>query len=165
MKNIRSIWKVSFTALLLAVFCVVTTEVVDAKTVTTSNSFISQDAFIYFTDVYKREDYKYSLVASEHVYNSAYNYVNYYYVCLTNEEVNVTNSTNASATCEKLLRYSRNDNSYTATILSDSELKVQDTLYYYLDNKDYFIPTHLFIISILTSISLLLIIFMAIFRS
>lgn len=164
MIDIKSICRISITALLVAVFCVLTTDVVDAKTLTTSNSFISQEAYNYFDDVYSREDYKYSILASEHYQNSAYNYVSYYYLCLTNNEVDVSDSTNVTATCEKLLRYQRVDNSYSATILSDNELKVEDTLYYYLDKKDYYVESHLFIIAILSCLSFLTLVLLVIFR-
>lgn len=165
MISLKSIWKVSCKALFIAGLCLVATNVAEAKTVTTSNSFIDQNAYTYFNDVYSRENYKYGVMTYEYYQNvSSYNYTPYYYLCLTNEEIDVSNSTNVTSSCEKLLRYSRENNTYTAETLNDNELKVSNTLYYYFDNKEYYVHSYLFIIAILSVISCLFTIFILIFK-
>lgn len=163
MKNMKSILNVSFKALFIAVLCFVATEVAEAKTITSTNTFFDQSSFNYFSDVYDREDYKYSIMTSESIQNSSFNYLTYYYVCLSNDEPNVTNTTNVKASCDKLIRYYRNNNSFNVDLLSDDELSIQNGVYYYFSNKYYFLECILFIIAVLICLCFLYFVIIDIF--
>lgn len=148
MKNMKSIWKYSFKALLIAVFSVVACSHADAKTVTDSYNYLDTNSLNYYQNVYMREDYKYSILTSEYVNLGSYNTVTYYYLCLTNTEVDVSNTSNVNATCDKLYQYYRQNNVYHVEKLEDSNLSINDSLYYYQDSKHYVNYTFLFIIAI-----------------
>lgn len=166
MCSLKSIWKVSFKALLIAVFCLVATDVAEAKTITSSNSFIDSNSLNYFQNIYEREEYKYSILASEYVqYTGSYNSTTYYYLCLTDSAVDVSNTSNVSATCNKLYQYYRLNNVYEVEQLNDNNLTIQNTLYYFQDNKYYYNYTYIYIICIIVTTLFVYILLKDLFRS
>lgn len=166
MPNITNILKRSLRLLLFAFLCFSFTYHVNAKTISQSSSFIDSSTRDYFNDVYVREEYKYSILASEYVQNTgSYNSYTYYYLCLTNDKPNVGDTMNLNATCDKLYRYHRNSSVYDIEKLTDNELKVSNAIYYFSDNKQYFLTTYLFILVLFLLVFLFYVIIRDIFRS
>lgn len=130
MLNLRSILKYSFRLLLIVVLSTSAAEAASAKTIYQSNSFIDSNALDYFDNLYKREDYKNYLLATEYVQISQYNYTTYYYMCLTNDKIDTSNSLNVSSNCEKMYVYYRQNNIYNLESYNDNELNVQNSVYY-----------------------------------
>lgn len=132
-----------FKAFIIAVFCVVATPVADAKTVTNSQVFISEDRLLYFENLYKRSDYNQYLLVAEDNLDNYYSYTDYY-ICLSNEDIKSTDNLNASLNCEEMYRYYRlSNNNYDLVKVEDNNLTAQDSLFYssniydidYVENK------------------------------
>lgn len=119
-----------FKAFIIAVFCVVATPVADAKTVTDSQEFISEDRLLYFENLYKRSDYNHYLLVAEDNVDNYYSYTDYY-ICLSNEDIEITDNLNASLNCEEMYRYYRiSNNNYDLVKVNDNNLIVEDSLFY-----------------------------------
>lgn len=148
MQSMKSILKRhSFKALLIAVLCVVATQVADAKTVSSSYNYLDESTLNYVENIYARSNYKYSVVANEYI-SSGYNYISYYYICLTNDSLDTTNTTSITSNCEELYRFYRTNNAYSFETISDNSLIVNNSIYYYFDNKNYFSDSIIYIICI-----------------
>lgn len=144
-------------AMLLIVFSLVTTKVVEAKTITSSVSFGDSTRLDYFENIFERSEYNHYLLAIDSV-SSGYSSYLYYYLCLTNSKVNVTNQVNASATCEEMYVYYRNSsNEYVLEKYEDNELVVKNSVYY-LGNTSllYYVTVAIFIILTVFMLSWLL---------
>lgn len=136
MNNLKSILKHSFTIVLLLVLSTFATDVASAKTIYQSNSFIDSNILDYFDNVYKRENYKNYLLATEYVQISQYSYTTYYYMCLTNDSIDTSNTLSVSSSCDKMYVYYRQNNVYTLESYNDSSLTVQNSVYYSVTNKN-----------------------------
>lgn len=135
LNNLKSILKYKFLILAFIVigFSAVTTQVVSAKTITSSVAFADDTRLKYFENLYKRSDYDYYLLSIENISNN-YSSYNDYYFCLTNENIVVTDEFNASATCDKLFTYYRDtDNKYVLEQVDDNELIINNSVYYTSD--------------------------------
>lgn len=163
MTDLLSMLKVSIKAFLIAGFCLVATDVAEAKTLNTSSSFIDQSTFNYFSDVYEREDYKYGIFSSEYIQNTGYNYTTYYYLCLTNSDIDISNTSSVNASCDKLIRYHRSNNVYETELLNDNKLIINDSIYYYFNDKQYIIEVCLFILALFMTVSFLYIVIKDVF--
>lgn len=130
MLNLKSILKYSFRLLLIVVLSTFATDVASAKTIYQSNSFIDSNVLDYFDNLYKRENYKNYLLATEYVQISQYNYTTYYYMCLTNDPIDTSNSLNVSSSCDKMYVYYRQNNVYNLETYNDNNLVVQNSVYY-----------------------------------
>lgn len=137
--NIKNILKkASFCFLLLGVFSLVAPQGAEAKTITNSYNLASTSQIDYFDNLYKRSGYKYYLLGLSS--NDSY-YSNDYYFCLSNSNIIVSDSFNASANCSELYRYYRSsNNNYLLEKVNDSSLEFVNSIYYtsnYFDNFHY----------------------------
>lgn len=148
MNNLKNTLKHSFRLLLIVVLSTFATTVASAKTITSSSNFIDDTVINYANNIYDREDYKSYLLAQEYINNGTYNYTTYYYLCLTNEKIDTSNTLNVNATCDVVYRYYRNNNIYVSEKLSDKELNVINSIYYTKTGKNYVIEKLLITISI-----------------
>lgn len=148
MNNLKNIVKHSFRLLLIVVLSTFATTVASAKTINQSSNFIDESIINYANNIYEREDYKNYLLAQEYINNGSYNYYTYYYLCLTNDKIDTTNSLNVSSSCDVLYRYYRNNNTYNIEKLNDKELSVNESIYYIKSSKNYVIEKLLITISI-----------------
>ncbi len=139
MNNIKNILKYSFRLLLIVGFSTFATKVASAKTINQSTDVINDNILKYFENVYEREDYKNYLLASEYVNNGGYNYTTYYYMCLTNEKIDTSNTLNVTSSCEKTYRYYRSNNVYVLEKINDNSITVNNSIYYVYQIKTYII--------------------------
>lgn len=136
-KHLKNIVKHSFRLLLIVVLSTFATSVASAKTINGNTQVLDDSRYDYFYNLYKRSDYKNYLLSIEYVNNGSYNYYTYYYICLTNDDINITNSINASSNCEEMYRWnyrSSTDNSLEK--INDSTLSVTNSVYYTNDSYD-----------------------------
>ena len=148
MSNLKNIVKYSFRLLLIVVLSTFATTVASAKIINQSSNFIDESIINYANNIYEREDYKNYLLAQEYINNGSYNYYTYYYLCLTNDKIDTTNTLNVSSSCDVLYRYYRNNNTYNIEKLNDKELNVNESIYYTKSSKNYVIEKLLITISI-----------------
>lgn len=148
MNNLKNTLKHSFRLLLIVVLSTFATTVASAKTISQSSNFIDDSVITYANNIYEREDYKYYLLAQEYINNGSYNYITYYYLCLTNEKIDATNTLNVSSSCDTLYRYYRSNSIYNIEKLNDNELNVNNSIYYTKSCKNYVIEKLLVTISI-----------------
>ncbi len=135
MNNLKNIVKPSFRLLLIVVLSTFATAVASAKTIyNSSSSTISTDILEFFDNIYDREDYKRYILANEYI-GSGYNYTNNYYMCLTNEDIDTSNSLSVNSSCEKMYLYYRDSGSYVFEELSDNELIIDNSIYYVYENN------------------------------
>lgn len=130
MNNLKSILKHSFRLLLIVVLSTFATDVASAKTINGSMTFLDSNTLTYFENIYERENYKNYVLASEYVNVGSYNYTNYYYLCLTNDNVDSTDTMNINVSCDKLFLSYRLNNTQNLSLLSDDNLNVIDSVYY-----------------------------------
>lgn len=138
MTNTKNILKNSFRLLLIVVLSAFATSVASAKTISDNMTTASDSMFTYFNNLYERSGYKNYLMSIEYIPASSgyYSYTNYY-VCLTNEDVVINDSVNASANCEELYKYNyRSYSDYTYEKLTDNSLTVTNGVYYTNDIND-----------------------------
>lgn len=138
LNNLKDILKNKFLIflMLLIVFSLVATKVAEAKTITSSVSFGDSTRLDYFDNIFERSKYNHYLLAIENV-SSGYSSYSYYYLCLTNDVINVVDQVNASANCEEMYVYYRNSNSdYVLEKIEDNELIVNNSVYY-IENTSY----------------------------
>lgn len=131
MQNMKSILRHSFRLLLIVVLSTFATMVASAKTITSTSNIIDTSTLEYFENIYKRSNYKNYVMASEYVQTgTSYNYITYYYLCLSNEKINVTDPVNVNASCDLLYRSYRNSNTYILEKVIDNTLRVNNNIYY-----------------------------------
>ncbi len=150
MNNMKSILKkISFCILTATVFCVSATEVAHAKTVTNNYTYIDSSRLDFFNNIYMRSNYKSYLLATE-ITSSGYNNYTSYYYCLSNDIIDTTDTLNTTLNCDKLYRYVRNSsNEYVLEPITDTELKVIDSIYYSNSMYDKGIPTKAYLLAII----------------
>lgn len=139
LNNMKSILKYSFSFLIIAVLSTFATSVASAKTITQSNSLISEDMLNYFNNIYEREDYKNYLLVNEYVSNGSYNSINYYYMCLTNDIIDTSDTLNVVSSCDKIYRVYRSNSSYVLENYHDNSLSISNSIYYAENGKKYYI--------------------------
>lgn len=121
---------VNFNRLLFTIgFCLVTTHVVEAKTIYNNNYVGNSNYITMFENMFERSDYPDYLLSIENVTSGYSSYDNYYF-CLSNK-VEVTNQLTAKANCEEMYLYSRDNNSsYHLEKINDNYLEVSNSVYY-----------------------------------
>lgn len=129
MNSMKNILRISFSVLISIAFSLVTTQVVEAKTITNTNDFVSDEMLTYFENVYVRSKYKNYLLSSEY-YGDRYDYTTYYYICLTNEDITMSDGINASANCEEMYRVYRSNYDYVFEKINDNSLSINNSVYY-----------------------------------
>lgn len=163
MRNTRNILRIS-TVLALCFFSFLFTYDVNAKTISSSNSFIDTNTRDYFYDVYDRQSYSFSILSSEYVYNgTGYGSTTYYYLCLTNDKPDVSSMADVNASCDKLYRFHRDGSTYDFELLSDTNLTVSNSIYYFVDSKHFLHIAYLVIIAVLLGVLVFYLIFKDLF--
>lgn len=115
--------------LFIAVLCVVAPVGADAKTVSGSLNYASEERLLYFENLFKRSGYQNYLLVIENVDISYYS-SNSYYICLT-DYVEFTDNLNASATCGEMYHYYRySNNDYILEKIDDDTLTVNNSVFY-----------------------------------
>ena len=115
---------------LIIVFSFVATKVAEAKTITSSVSFSDETRLTYVEDVYKRSNYNHYLLGIENT-SSGYSSVNNYYLCLTDNDIEITDELNAISSCEKMYTYYRNsDGDYVLEEYNDNILIMKNSVFY-----------------------------------
>lgn len=137
MNNLKNIVKYSFSFILVAVLSTFATKVASAKTITQSTNYIDANTMAYFKNLYEREDYKNYLVSTEYVTSGSYNNITYYYVCLTNDKIDTSNTLNVSSNCNKMYRFYRSNSIYYLEKVNDNKLVVNNSIYYAENGKNY----------------------------
>lgn len=136
----------------LTCFSIFTTKVVDAKTINSSSLFADSTRLDYVDNLFKRSKYHYYLLSVENTYNGYSNY-SYYYLCLTNESINITDTINASANCDEMYVYYRNgSNNYVLEKYNDNKLVVNNSVYYTSNTIDNLRIIEVMIVSIFISL-------------
>lgn len=132
MNNIKDCLKTSFRFLVIVtVLSTFATSVASAKTVTSTSSVIDSATLDYFENIYKRSNYKNYVIASEYITSGVgYNYITYYYFCLSNQQIEVSDPINVNASCDVLYRSYRNNNTYVLERQYDNNLIVSNNIYY-----------------------------------
>lgn len=149
MKNIKNILKVSLLFFVMFIFYDV-----DAKAITSSYNYLDSTTLNYVQNIYEREEYKYGLLSTE-LEGTNYNYITYYYLCLTNDEIDSSSALSSNAKCDTFYRFHRQNNNYYIDKLEDDELKVSNSIFYIYNSKNYIIVSLLFIMAIIMTVSLL----------
>lgn len=100
-----------------------------AMTINDNLRTISDSQRQMFENIYMRSKYDNYILASS--YNSS-GYSNYtdYYLCLTNDKLDVTNVKNIVSNCDELYKYNSYSNSYVFDKLTDNRLNVVNSVYY-----------------------------------
>lgn len=128
----RSIYRsflriIGYVAIILIIgFCA--TRCTKAMTITDNLITISETQLNYFKDIYNRSNYKnYVITSYRTISGTTYTY---YYLCLTNDNLDTSNATNITTNCGELYRYYSYSNNYSMTKLNDNELRLQNSVYY-----------------------------------
>lgn len=125
--NIRNILKkLSFCVFSLIVFCLVATEVAEAKTISNSVNFANTTQLSYFENLFKRSGYKYYILALD----NSDNYYNDYYICLTNDFLDISNEVSLSSSCSEMYRYYRSNSTYNLVKYNDNTLILNNSVFY-----------------------------------
>lgn len=166
MNNIKDLLKNSFRLLLIVVLSTFATSVASAKTISNSVNFADSTRLDYFENLYLNSEYKNYLLSIESI-SSGYSSYSYYYICLTNSDIEISSSLSASSSCDKMYTYYRDSNSnYVLSEYNDNNLVVNNSVYYVSNNDKLFFNEKLLIglnIGVLTF--LLTYVFLKIFRS
>jgi len=130
-----------------------------AMTITDNLRTINEANLNYLVNIYDRNDYKNYIISSDYI-SSGYNGYTNYYLCLTNDELDVSSPGNITSSCSELYRYNSSTNSYSLEKLSDPELKVINSIYYtnslsFQESKKFFTAILLSIIIAIAMISFL----------
>lgn len=162
----KNLLRISFTVIFIAVLSTFATTVASAKTINNSNQFADSTRLDYFENMYKREDYKNYLLSIEYS-GSGYNNYIYYYMCLTNDDINFVNTVTASSSCEKMMRYYRNGSDYIVEDINDNSLVINNSVYYTnsVHEKDYINEKLLIALNVGLFSFFLSFIFLKLFRS
>lgn len=105
-------------------FCVTT--VAKAETITNSQYVINSDVFNMLDNLYSVNNYSNYIMTSTRVYDN-YRYTSYYYLCLTNNDLTISDSLNIFSSCDILYTYNSNDNVLNK---SNNSLSVVNSIYY-----------------------------------
>lgn len=136
-------------------FCA--TRCTKAMTITDNLRTINETQLEMLKNIGERSKYKYYVIASQYI-SSGYNNYTDYFICLTNEQLDVTTPNFLNVTCEKIYKYTNNSNNYSLGEVIDKEFKLSNVTYYtnYNDTQEY-------IFSLLWIISLSLLIYCLIY--
>lgn len=129
--NMKNTWKknlVRFSALALTVLSLVSTQVVEAKTVSDTYNTVNDTYLTVFKNIYEREEYKNYIIFTEND-TSLYSYTAYY-LALTNNDVNIIDGTNMNADIDVLYKYYRSNNIYYLEKVDDKSITLTNSLYY-----------------------------------
>lgn len=113
--------------LLLVGFCA--TRCTKAMIITDNLRTIPESQLTMLKNIAERNNYKYYVITSDYISSGYNNYTNYY-LCLTNEELDITTPNFLETTCEKIYRYTNNSNNYSLGEVVDKEFKLSNVTYY-----------------------------------
>lgn len=100
-----------------------------AMTINDNLRTISDAQRAMFENIYLRSDFDNYILTSSYNSSSYNNYTDYY-LCLTNNKLDVTNVKNIESDCEELYKYNNYSNNYTLEKLNDKNLKINNSVYY-----------------------------------
>lgn len=139
--------------LLLVGFCA--TRCTKAMSITDNLRTINDTQLTMLKDIAERNNYKYYVITSDYISSGYNNYTNYY-LCLTNDQLDVSTPNFLETTCEKIYRYTNNANNYSLGEVVDKNFKLSNVVYYtnYNESRQKVINIML-IITLIGGISLL----------
>ena len=108
-------------------FCA--TRCTKAMTITDNLRTIPETQLTMLKNIAERNNYKYYVITSDYISSGYNNYTNYY-ICLTNEQLDITTPNFLETTCEKIYRYTNNSNNYSLGEVVDKEFKLSNVTYY-----------------------------------
>ena len=150
LKSVKRVFRKLLFGFIIIVFCLVATDVAQAKTISNNFQYIDTARLEYFNNIYLRQDeYSYYLLATDTTTSGYTSYYDYYF-CLTNDEIDTSNVLSVSSNCEKMYRYYRNDSTYVMEEYNDDTLEVNNSMYYTSNNyqRNIDIKAWLFVISV-----------------
>lgn len=100
-----------------------------AMTITDNLRTINETQLTMLKDIGQRSKYKYYVIASEYT-NSGYNNYTNYFICLTNEKIDVSTPNFLNTSCEKIYRYTNSSNNYSMTEIVDKQFNLSNVIYY-----------------------------------
>lgn len=108
-------------------FCA--TRCTKAMTINDNLRTISETQLTLLKDYAESSKYKYYVIASEYNTSGYNNYYNYY-LCLTNEQLDISSPNNLNTTCTEIYRYNNTSNNYSMTKINDSNFTLNNSTYY-----------------------------------
>ncbi len=135
-------------AILLLAFCA--TRCAKALTISDNLLPISDSQLNYLKNVYERSNYKNYVITSNRI-NNNYNTITYYYLCLTNDDLDLSSATSLTSNCNEFYRYNSTNNNYEMIKLNDTELILNNSVYYSSYFKNNIDTNILIIITIILS--------------
>lgn len=108
-------------------FCA--TRCTKAMTINDNLRTISETQLTLLKDYAESSKYKYYVIASEYNTSGYNNYYNYY-LCLTNEQLDISSPNNLNTTCTEIYRYNNSSNTYSMTKINDSNFTLNNSTYY-----------------------------------
>ena len=125
---------------LFSVFCV--TIVAKAETIENNHYTIDTTTRENLMSMFENSNYKNFIISSKRINENNYNYYRYYYLCLTNDELDLTDSMNINSSCDIL--YTLYNNSISIT--NNSNLSVINSIYFSSNNNNIYNNKNIFII-------------------
>lgn len=137
-------------------FCA--TRCTKAMTITDNLRTINETQLEMLKDIGKRSKYKYYVISSDYISSGYNNYTNYY-ICLTNEQLDISTPNFLNTTCEEIYRYTNNSNNYSMAQVVDKQFKLSNVVYYtnYNNSDKYILYINTIIVLILGSLFVYLI--------
>lgn len=126
-----------------------------ALTITDNLRIISDTNFNYLKNVGDTSNFKDYVITSQYINNGNYNYYTRYILCLTNNDLTITNEINMSVNCEKLITYYSYSNDYSYTITTNEQLVIDNSIYYLKDKNTSNIYVFIWAILIILGITLM----------
>lgn len=143
-------------------FCA--TRCTKAMTISDNLRTINETQLTLFEDYAKSSKYKYYVIASEYNTSGYNNYYNYY-LCLTNEQLDVSSPNNLNTTCNEIYRYNNTSNNYSMTKINDNNFTLNNSTYYTnYNSSDLFRDNCLWFLTIIGTSFLIYAIIVGIFR-
>lgn len=150
----------------ISLICAFITQLcVNAQSISNNLRTINESYLTYFENVANSSDFKHFIITSDVVSSGSYYTNNIYYLCLTNSDIDVSDSLNLNATCDKLYSYSSYNNNYNYNISSNTQLLLNNTIYYSSSNKSNDSNIYLICLVIICCLIFTFLIFNRIFRN
>lgn len=159
----RNIARIIASAIIGFICAFFTQSCVNAQSITNNLRTINDSYITYFTNVAESSDYKNYVITSDYTNNGSYNNYTTYYLCLTNDDLNIKDSINMSSNCDLLYSYNNYSNNYNYNISKDDHIYLTNTIYY-TNKKDY---CYFYLVALLLSVFMIFtfLIFNRIFRN
>lgn len=117
----------------------------NAQAISNNLRTISDTYLDYFKSVGSSSNYKNFIITSS--YNdSSYSRYTTYYLCLTNDDIDTSDSLHLNVSCDVFMTYYTYNNTYTYDIKNNENLILSNVIYYSYSNVNY---SHIFLFCIL----------------